>query len=359
MSILHIDINIDPIKVEENNYCDEILHILKMIRPEWFVDEDSISILKVKKFTEGYSNHLFGYYQDGRFKEDVVLIRIDGVGSETVVDRELEKKIIQALHAAGCAQPLYASFNNGIAYRFVDGVTLNENTVKDRAIGRLIAEEIIKVQEVRPDGLEVKSGLWDKMYRYLDQVPDKYDDAEKQKQFVAIVESKEVLKMEVDMLKSHLTGLNSPIVFCHSDLLMNNIVYNEEKERVYFIDFEYATYNYEHFELGNHFAEYAGMEYNFSRCPGKPYQLDWLQYYLQQQAKHRGIDPELITDKDVEICYVKTNKFALAGFMTSGLWALARAKNSLIDFGYLEHAKQRIAEYFRRKEEFFPLSIPS
>ena len=27
---------------------------------------------------------------------------------------------------------------------------------------------------------------------------------------------------------------------------------------VHFIDHEYAMYNYEHFEIGNHFCEYAG-----------------------------------------------------------------------------------------------------
>ena len=31
---------------------------------------------------------------------------------------------------------------------------------------------------------------------------------------------------------------------------------------VHFIDHEYAMYNYEHFEIGNHFCEYAGMQFS-------------------------------------------------------------------------------------------------
>ena len=35
---------------------------------------------------------------------------------------------------------------------------------------------------------------------------------------------------------------------------------------VYFIDHEYAMFNYEHFELGNHFCEYAGkLLFNIER----------------------------------------------------------------------------------------------
>jgi thiamine kinase-like enzyme len=30
-------------------------------------------------------------------------------------------------------------------------------------------------------------------------------------------------------------------------------------ERVHFIDFEYVAYNYQAFDIANHFCEYAGM----------------------------------------------------------------------------------------------------
>ena len=40
----------------------------------------------------------------------------------------------QILHAAGCCPPLYAVYGNGIAYGFVNGETLDENTVRDKTI---------------------------------------------------------------------------------------------------------------------------------------------------------------------------------------------------------------------------------
>lgn len=51
----------------------------------------------VKVFTDGITNHLYGYYQDGKFKEDVVLFRVYGIGTEHLVDRQLEQKTMQVL----------------------------------------------------------------------------------------------------------------------------------------------------------------------------------------------------------------------------------------------------------------------
>ena len=65
-------------------------------------------------------------------------------------------------------------------------------------------------------------------------------------------------------MKNNLSELDYSIVFCHNDLLLTNILYNERENKVTFIDFEYATYNAQAFDIANHFAEFAG---NF-----KPYQ---------------------------------------------------------------------------------------
>jgi hypothetical protein len=38
---------------------------------------------------------LYGYYQEGKFKEDVILVRIYGQGTELMIDRDVEKQNIQ------------------------------------------------------------------------------------------------------------------------------------------------------------------------------------------------------------------------------------------------------------------------
>lgn len=64
---------------------------------------------------------------------------------------------------------------------------------------------------------------------------------------------------EFTELYAHLVALNSPIVFSHNDLLLGNVIYTEELNRVSFIDYEYAAHNFQAFDIGNHFTEFAGM----------------------------------------------------------------------------------------------------
>lgn len=353
---LQLGLNIDPHKIKENNFCDEILSLLKAVRPSWAVDDINKHAIKSKEFTGGISNQLYGYYEDGKFDKDVVLVRIFGAGTELMLDRKRECQNIQVLSAAGRAPPLYAIFTNGISYGFANGVTLDTESIRDPTIRKLIAEEMIRMHKIQPEGMEVKTGLWDKLTTFLDLSEGPFLDPEKQKQFEATIKPISALRQEVEVLKAHLESLGSPIVFCHNDLLLKNIIYNEKKGTVTFIDHEYAMYNYEHFDIGNHFDEYAGVDnVDFSLYPDKTYQLVWLRHYLEQKAIADGRSPADVTDADVELHYVITNKFALAGHMFWGIWGLVQARHSLIDFGFLDYAGKKLGEYFARKDEFFAL----
>lgn len=77
--------------------------------------------------------------------------------------------------------------------------------------------------------------------------------------FVSTIPSKENLQNEFHWLQSELEKLKSPVVFCHNDLLLANVIYNAEKYSVTFIDYEYSSYNFQAFDIGNHFSEFAGM----------------------------------------------------------------------------------------------------
>lgn len=66
----------------------------------------------------------------------------------------------------------------------------------------------------------------------------------------------EMLRRELAQLTEELSALGSPIVFCHNDLLLANVIY--QPGSVSFIDYEYAACNYQAFDIGNHFTEFAG-----------------------------------------------------------------------------------------------------
>lgn len=73
-----------------------------------------------------------------------------------------------------------------------------------------------------------------------------------------LLPTKAELRAEFDKLFAVVSKIKSPVVFTHNDLLLGNILYDRFKNKVIFIDFEYADYNYQAFDIGNHFAEFAG-----------------------------------------------------------------------------------------------------
>lgn len=141
------------------------------------------------------------------------------------------------------------------------------------------------------------------------------------------------LREEIASLAAHLKPLNNPVVFAHNDLLLGNIIYTESQNKVTFIDYEYAAYNYQAFDIGNHFAEFAGLDVaDKSRYPSKEFQLQWLREYLETW---RAQDDGSVTRSDVERLYVHVNKFALASYLFWTVWALIQAEHSTIDYDFV------------------------
>lgn len=159
------------------------------------------------------------------------------------------------------------------------------------------------------------------------------------------------LRLEFEALYSRLKRLGSPIVFAHNDLLLGNVIYTREQERVTFIDYEYADYNYAAYDIGNHFTEFPGIdEADFSLYPNREFQLKWLSVYLREFA---GGEPE---PQALQRLFVQVNQFALASHFLWCIWGLIQAEHSAIDFDFLIFAANRHREYVRRKDEFLALT---
>ncbi|XP_038071190.1 ethanolamine kinase 1-like isoform X3 [Patiria miniata] len=224
---------------------------------------------------------------------------------------------------------------------------------------KLIIKEMIKMHSIKPqDGAVTSPCLFRLMDKYLSIVPDKFEDEEKQQRYIKTVPSHDQLRKEVGDLKSALTCLEMPIVFCHNDNLLANIIFNEQKGKISFIDYEYAAFNYQAYDIGNHFCEFAGVEeVDYNLYPNKEFQMKWLQEFLTAQNEANSVEKK-VTERDVESLYVIVNKFALASHMFWGIWALVQSHHSTIDFDFLEYSKLRLDEYLRRKDAFLALTLP-
>ncbi|KAL1275804.1 hypothetical protein QQF64_035427 [Cirrhinus molitorella] len=341
------------VTLDEHDYRAGALKLIKTLRPHWKPSE-----VKMKSFTDGITNKLIGCYVGGSM-QDVVLVRVYGHKTELFVDRENEVKSFRVLQAHRCAPRLYCTFNNGLCYEFLQGVALEPEHIRSPAIFRHIARQMAKYHAIHAhNGWVPQSDLWLKMSKFFSLVPTHFDDPEKDQRLKSEVPSAACLSDEMIWLQQNLSKLGSPVVLCHNDLLCKNIIYNQQEGNVKFIDYEYAGYNYQAFDIGNHFNEFAGLnEVDYTLYPGRELQLQWLRAYLEAYKEYKSQGTQ-VSNTEVEVLYVQVNRFALASHFFWGLWALIQAQYSTIDFDFLGYAVLRFSQYFKMKPVVMSLHLP-
>ncbi|XP_017578980.1 ethanolamine kinase 1 isoform X1 [Pygocentrus nattereri] len=349
-NLLHIDVCLD-----EHAPRAGITELFKTLRPQWKAED-----IQMKVFTEGITNRLVGCYVGSVGEAAVVLVRVYGRKTELFVDRKRELEMFRLLHAHGCGPQLYCSFQNGICYEFLKGTPLDDPLLTQPAVYRLVAAEMGKLHSIKPKAVSsLQPVLWSKLSNYLNLLQNSASsDAHLQQSSQLELPSMDVLLKEMENLRRHLTAVDSPIVLCHNDLLTKNIIYNSTEGAVKFIDYEYADFNYQAYDIGNHFNEYAGVNnVDYSLYPSQDLQWDWLTEYLHSLKSSSGVDAA-VTEREVQELYIKVCKFSLAANFSWGLWALIQAKHSTIDFDFQRYAAARLSYYFEKKEEYFGMKLP-
>ncbi|XP_049430006.1 ethanolamine kinase 1 isoform X1 [Epinephelus fuscoguttatus] len=358
--LLHVNLLIDEQKPRRG-----ILELLSQLRPHWKAQD-----IKMKTFTEGITNQLIGCYVAPLQEPGCVLVRLYGRMTELYVNRDREVEMFQVLHAHGCGPQIYCSFQNGICYEFVRGTVLDDDLLRQPSIYRLIAAEMGRIHSIQPKcGRTVEPFLWTKMSHFLTLVKnssggggglaEQHCTNSDSGGFTSSspLFSFETLLAEMESLKRHLSQIDSPTVLCHNDLLTKNIIYNHTEGTVKFIDYEYADYNYQAFDIGNHFNEFAGVnDVNYSLYPSRELQRDWLTAYLESYKQSSGHEVT-VTEAEVTQLYIQVCKFSLASNFFWGLWAILQSRFSSIDFDFQRYATARLNFYFEKKEEYFGLTI--
>ncbi|XP_047406251.1 choline/ethanolamine kinase isoform X3 [Sciurus carolinensis] len=162
------------------------------------------------------------------------------------------------------------------------------------------------------------------------------------------------------MERKLLDSTPSPVVFCHNDIQEGNILLLSEPENadsLMLVDFEYSSYNYRGFDIGNHFCEwvydYTHEEWPFYKArptdyPTRGQQLHFIRHYLAEVKKGETLSREE-QKKLEEDLLVEVSRYALASHFFWGLWSILQASMSTIEFGYLEYAQSRFQFYFQQK----------
>ncbi|XP_047678263.1 choline kinase alpha isoform X2 [Tachysurus fulvidraco] len=352
----------DP-ETKHNAYlwCKEFLHgAWRAIKEEDF----QITIIR-----GGLSNKLFlcALPEDQRSIGDEprnVLLRIYGAilqGAEAMV---MESVMFAILAERQLGPKLYGIFPQGRLEQYVPSRKLTTEELGDPSLSPEIAEKIAKFHNMRMPFNKEPKWLFGTMEKYMNQVQRLTFTREihlhKFNQLMSYN-----LPQEMENLRCLLESTPSPVVFCHNDLQEGNILLlsgqeNIEKQKLMLIDFEYSSYNYRGFDIGNFFCEWM-YDYNcdtppfFSintkNYPTKDQQMQFFQSYLSEY------DPELakLSEEDQlkmkEDMLVEVNRFALASHFFWGLWSIIQARLSTIEFGYMDYAIARFDAYFELKKK--------
>uniref|UniRef100_A0A8B9RGM5 ethanolamine kinase n=1 Tax=Astyanax mexicanus TaxID=7994 RepID=A0A8B9RGM5_ASTMX len=307
-------------------WCREFLH------GAWkTVEENDFQITVIRG---GLSNKLFlcalpEEQQSVGDEPRNVLLRLYGAilqGAEAMI---LESVMFAILAERQLGPKLYGIFPQGRLEQFVPSRKLNTDELKIPSISSEIAEKIAKFHRMRMPFNKEPKWLFGTMEKCL------------------------------------LESTQSPVVFCHNDLQEGNILLlsgreNMDKQKLMLIDFEYSSYNYRGFDIGNFFCEWT---YDYT-CDVSPYfKTTTKNYPTKAQQMHffksylLEYDPGIanLSEEDQlklrEDMLVEVNRFALASHFFWGLWSIIQARISTIEFGYLDYAMARFDSYFELKKE--------
>jgi len=329
--------------------------------------------MQISVISGGISNALFKVAPacDGKeMSNHAVLVRVYGEGSERFVEREREMRIMELLHQHGFGPELLGIFGNGRIESFLPMRCLSPLEMAVPSVAKHIAVTLAtfhrcflsqKSRDLQSSRPQTPFG---RIRKWLDVVEGFDFSDNPSKNAIYCTFDFDVLRREVDVVEAAAEKFESPIVFSHNDLLSDNIMVpcsnapekpcmdtarkqrGSEYERMTFIDFEYADWAPRGFDWGNHFCEYAGFDCNYELYPDKDAASTFLTAYLSAANGQTPFQPV------IQRAVAEANVFALAAHQYWGTWSIMQARWSKIEFNYLDYAKLRWNEYYKRKDEF-------
>ncbi|KAJ1162383.1 hypothetical protein NDU88_002851 [Pleurodeles waltl] len=292
-----------------------------------------------------------------------VLLRVYGAILQGVDSLVLESVMFAILAERTLGPQLYGVFPQGRLEQYIPSRRLETAELREPDISAEIAEKMSNFHRmVMPFNKEPK-WLFETMNRYMKQISDLAFTRESHIQKFSKLKALN-LELEMKSLRHLLESTHSPVVFCHNDVQEGNILLlsnrnPSSRDKLMLIDFEYSSYNYRGFDIGNHFCEWV-YDYTYDKWPfykaslenypNREQQLHFIQHYLKANSNnmHDISTKELACIQGQMI--IEINRFALASHFFWGLWSIVQAKMSTIEFGYLDYAKSRFDAYFQQKE---------
>ncbi|EFN85093.1 choline/ethanolamine kinase isoform X2 [Harpegnathos saltator] len=325
----------------------------------------------LKRISGGLSNWLYNVQlPEGttpvRGEPRQVLLRLYGqVHGERALEGLITESVIFTLLSERKLGPkLHGVFPGGRIEEYIPARPLLTKELSDPTLSLMIAEKLAQIHRMQVPISKEPTWLWDTMNKWLKSTTDILENIGD----IDVQHSDNVnaikcidLEHEIKWLKTLVLQQKLPVVFCHNDMQEGNILLREnmQKPELVVIDFEYCSYNYQGFDIANHFVEwqynYTTPNYPFfhellNAGPTREQKLNFIRSYLRALGKEGAAEEERIM-KEMKM-------FSLASHLFWGLWSIINVKISQIPFGYWDYAASRLKNYMYLKEKMLTSGSP-
>ncbi|XP_071465454.1 choline/ethanolamine kinase isoform X1 [Marmota flaviventris] len=194
-----------------------------------------------------------------------VLLRLYGAILQGVDSLVLESVMFAILAERSLGPQLYGVFPEGRLEQYLPSRPLKTRELREPVLSAAIATKMAQFHGMEMPFTKEPHWLFGTMERYLKQIQDLPPTGLLNMNLLEMYS----LKDEMGNLRKLLDSTPSPVVFCHNDIQEGNILLLSEPENadsLMLVDFEYSSYNYRGFDIGNHFCEWV-YDYTHEEWP--------------------------------------------------------------------------------------------
>ncbi|UJR22426.1 hypothetical protein I4U23_025486 [Adineta vaga] len=337
----------------------------------------TVDQMHLERISGGLSNYLYccslpDDVESQNSEPRKVLLRIYGEAHQKHRGTLLIDSVVCTLLSDRKIGPhVHGIFPEGRLEEFVDAEALLVAEVRDREISQKAGRLLGDLHQLDMPLVKEPTWLYHTIEQYLSSLPTDLHKFEIEEDRHIYQELQSVCKFaeEFEELKKILATIDSPIRLCHNDFQAGNILrLKSDLNNFTVIDFEYCSYNYRGYDIGNHFCEFMfdyisskewpHFKVNFSHYPNKEQQHNFLSAYVdailasQDQSVPCTNDSSKNSNRDELINEImkEANYYTLASHFFWTLWAIHMATSTAIKFGYMEYARTRLTAYYLTRD---------
>uniref|UniRef100_A0A7E4UYS3 Choline/ethanolamine kinase n=1 Tax=Panagrellus redivivus TaxID=6233 RepID=A0A7E4UYS3_PANRE len=357
----------------QNEFKEKALNICKQyIGGFW--KKSGINEFSVSKLSGGLTNMVFlcSLAEDAQPENTEPTKAILRVYFNADIDKNLvtETVVFMLLSEKKLGPKLFGTFEGGRLEEYIPSRALKYEELGSNRFSNEIAKSIARIHKLEmpiwkePDFLSELLTQWITQLAEHTKPHDIIIIPEKYSQWAPKSITVEELGQLVESTKKLIAKSQSKVVFCHNDILENNLLLVEKKDQdtdktyseLVMIDFEFACYNYRGFEFANHFVEWTidydtktppFYEIDTKKLPSKARMTEFMVAYLKELHSTESIDNIL---EEATNLVEESLPFIPVDHMLWGVFSFLQVHLvSAADFDFAKIAQDRLGMYYQYK----------